>query len=477
MPSPQPPAPALPSYLSPVKLLGTGTFASVWCCEDRRGDPDAEDDVSVPRFVAVKVGNKSKSSSESMEIESEAYEYIQHMRGSSRVPLARCLGWSSVNDDGMSIPCLILKKYDIDVFQFMQMHVHYPKDSIYNKLFACRRRREQGDITYKRSRNSILCGRPIPLNIVKKITKALLSALEFLHDTCGLAHTDIKPDNLFFKGKALPEFVTERKKGRKEDKDKEEDKDKKDLDDSLLVNENSYSNNTNSMSLSIGLLSSEDGAHEHEWDCVLSDFGNVIRRFTEKREENKNYEDIPDEIEYIYERNMFQAKHYRAPECLLGIPRRQEMGEDSIYSDASKMDIWSVGCLVYEMITGKYLFNPRKSSSSSPVIPGTSASKREHIRQIIEITGCNNWTCFKDSPKYSTMFTEVNGKTRLKISGLIEIRNLDMCMQDDGVKDPMLRKQLCDFIAPMLAVNPKDRTSAHDMLKHQFLLPVDYGEK
>eukprot|EP00766_Chilomastix_caulleryi_P001453 gnl/Chilomastix_caulleri/2421.p1 GENE.gnl/Chilomastix_caulleri/2421~~gnl/Chilomastix_caulleri/2421.p1 ORF type:complete len:76 (+),score=15.41 gnl/Chilomastix_caulleri/2421:47-274(+) len=75
------------------------------------------------------------------------------------------------------------------------------------------------------------------------------------------------------------------------------------------------------------------------------------------------------------------------------------------------------------------------------------------------------------------MFNEVNGKTRFKSSGLIEIRSLDMCMQDDGIRDVGLRKQLCEFLLPMLKVNPLERASANDMLKSPFLLQTDFGEK
>ena len=36
----------------------------------------------------------------------------------------------------------------------------------------------------------------IPLNLCKKITKEVLIGLEFIHDVCGVIHTDLKPENV-----------------------------------------------------------------------------------------------------------------------------------------------------------------------------------------------------------------------------------------------------------------------------------------
>ncbi|OBZ71556.1 Serine/threonine-protein kinase SRPK [Grifola frondosa] len=43
---------------------------------------------------------------------------------------------------------------------------------------------------------------PLPVALVKRITKDVLLGLDYLHRSCGIIHTDIKPDNLLF---TLPE--------------------------------------------------------------------------------------------------------------------------------------------------------------------------------------------------------------------------------------------------------------------------------
>ena len=43
-----------------------------------------------------------------------------------------------------------------------------------------------------------------------------------------------------------------------------------------------------------------------------------------------------------------QTRHYRAPEIILGLNYNE------------KADIWSFGCLLLEMLTGEYFFDPKK---------------------------------------------------------------------------------------------------------------------
>jgi len=39
----------------------------------------------------------------------------------------------------------------------------------------------------------------IPIDIIKKLTKEILEGLDFLHRTCGVIHTDLKPENVMLK--------------------------------------------------------------------------------------------------------------------------------------------------------------------------------------------------------------------------------------------------------------------------------------
>lgn len=49
--------------------------------------------------------------------------------------------------------------------------------------------------------------------------------------------------------------------------------------------------------------------------------------------------------------NNIQTREYRSPEAILGLE----------YSTST--DIWSVACIVFELLTNDYLFKPKKTES------------------------------------------------------------------------------------------------------------------
>lgn len=43
--------------------------------------------------------------------------------------------------------------------------------------------------------------------IVREITRQMLIALDYLHSTCGIIHTDLKPENVVFEIDEQAKFV------------------------------------------------------------------------------------------------------------------------------------------------------------------------------------------------------------------------------------------------------------------------------
>ena len=167
----------------------------------------------------------------------------------------------------------------------------------------------------------------IPLKLANKIMKQALNGLNILHNNVRMIHTDIKPENLLIKGKSnlvkklikiFEKSNALKKKGNKrvnyikklyEDIDEETDEDDKISDEYI-----------------------------DDMELVISDFGSCY---------------LIDEID----NSVVQTKEYRAPEVILGIP----------YDE--KIDVWSLGCLYYEILTGDTLFdleyNKRKKMNKS----------------------------------------------------------------------------------------------------------------
>lgn len=64
-----------------------------------------------------------------------------------------------------------------------------------------------------------------------------------------------------------------------------------------------------------------------------------------------------------------QTRQYRSPEVMLGID----------YDTSA--DLWSFACMVFELITGNFLFDPRKAKD------GSYGKSDDHLAQMIELLG------------------------------------------------------------------------------------------
>lgn len=79
-----------------------------------------------------------------------------------------------------------------------------------------------------------------------------------------------------------------------------------------------------------------------------------------------------------------QTRQYRSPEVILG----------QSYNETS--DIWSFGCMIYEMLTGDLLFQPRQTQ--------TWGKNDDHLAQIQELIGNFHPHFIARSPKRHKYF-------------------------------------------------------------------------
>ena len=145
-----------------------------------------------------------------------------------------------------------------------------------------------------------------------------------------------------------------------------------------------------------------------------------------------------------------QTRQYRAPEVILGM------------SYDTSCDIWSAACVIFELLTGDFLFAPHT---------GRRYGKDEdHIAQIIELLGKmpkNFATC----GKYSSRLFNRRGELR-------HIRDLEFWKLEDVLaeKYDFSRQdalEIASFLLPMLEYNPRRRATAYDCLRHPWLCPND----
>jgi len=130
---------------------------------------------------------------------------------------------------------------------------------------------------------------------------------------------------------------------------------------------------------------------------------------------------------------------YRAPELLLGCQ-----------SYRYEVDIWSVGCIIYEMITRRTLFKCPKGNESG------------QIKAIFDICGTPN---IDEWPSLSESIKDTYFKNPIE-SSLHKFLEFNI---------PQEYKGAIDLIEKMLNLSPHKRINAEIAIKHEYLL--QYGNK
>ena len=149
---------------------------------------------------------------------------------------------------------------------------------------------------------------------------------------------------------------------------------------------------------------------------------------------------------------IIQTRQYRSPEVLIGVN----------YNETS--DIWSLACIVFELVTGDFLFQPEKGE--------TFTKNDDHVAKFIQTLGKMPKNFAKRGEYYNKFFTKEGKMRRVK-----EIKHI-------GIKEILIKKYhfkefeaqaLNDFLLPMLEFYPERRASARDLLRHPWLsMPPNY---
>jgi len=154
------------------------------------------------------------------------------------------------------------------------------------------------------------------------------------------------------------------------------------------------------------------------------------------------------------------SRFYRAPEIILGMP----------YDFA--LDIWSVGCTLYELYTGKILF--------------TGRSNNQMLKSVMECRGRFTTKMLKRSTFAGVHFDE-NGNFRSvevdKLTGKEVVKMLTLAKPTRDLRTRLLSasqglsddesKELnlfVDLLDRCLTLNPEKRITAGEALKHPFIM-------
>ncbi|KAF8856155.1 kinase-like protein [Acephala macrosclerotiorum] len=354
--------------------------------------------------------------------------------------------------------------------------------------------------------------RGIPMPLVKQITKQVLLGLDYLHRECGIIHTDLKPENVLIEIGDVEQIVRtyvkdEPKKDNKDDNPNGRRRRRTLITGSqplpsplnagfnhaeLLRYPGSSANSHTSLNqmmhegnespvktksappqdpvLMTGAIggsqtsspkTEKEDEEKHKQrektaDLLTREVSGISldKSSSNEKKEPTGFEKISVKIADLgnacwtthHFTNDIQTRQYRSPEVILGAKW------------GASTDVWSMAAMVFELITGDYLFDPQS---------GTKYGKDDdHIAQIIELLG--------QFPKSLTM----SGKWSQEIFNRKgELRNIhrlrhwalpDVLKEKYHFKEDEARK-VSEFLTPMLELVPDKRANAGGMAGAEWL--------
>eukprot|EP00835_Amoeboradix_gromovi_P003249 NODE_207_length_14754_cov_0.677994.p4 type:complete len:413 gc:universal NODE_207_length_14754_cov_0.677994:7630-8868(+) len=247
----------------------------------------------------------------------------------------------------------------------------------------------------------------IPTYLVKQMTYQILLGLDYLHQS-HLIHTDIKPENIlieidineYCKYVNLPYPPT--------------------LDQLRLLSKDDVStpDKVDSPFIFSKSYSPFKFGHSSIITVKIADLGNAC-------------------WDFHYFTNDISTRQYRTPETIIG----------SAWN--CTVDIWSLACMVFELLTGDYLFDPTAGRGYS--------KDDDHLAQISELLGVIP-TEFALSGRHSPDFFSRNGRLK-RISKLVSW-SLGSVLHEKYHFSEQESHIISEFMLPMLSIDPKNRATA-----------------
>eukprot|EP00124_Ichthyophonus_hoferi_P002202 Ihof_evm4s141 gene=Ihof_evmTU4s141 len=307
--------------------------------------------------------------------------------------------------------------------------------------------------------------------MVRDIARQVLAGCDYLHTKCHIIHTDIKPENILLgadhasvkrnaenalkrlaerkqpapRPAGQPLTKNQKKKLRQKANKAQKNEDDMDSTEANQIQENANGSiegeSTNEVEVLLKEMSIEEKGNEVDQSmtsetsknqplCVkLADLGNACW------------------VDYHFT-NDIQTRQYRSPEVIL------EAGYNT------SADIWSVACMLFELATGDYLFQPKSSKDYY--------KDEDHLALIIELMG--------PLPKHVALKGERSKEFLKKDGTLKHIHDLkpwglvDVLIEKYSFDRPVA-EEFASFLLPMLNVNAAKRATAAECLTHPWLFP------
>ncbi|KAH6657402.1 protein kinase dsk1 [Truncatella angustata] len=356
--------------------------------------------------------------------------------------------------------------------------------------------------------------RGIPRELVMQIAKQVLMGLDYMHRECGIIHTDLKPENVLIEIGDVEQVV---KKVVKTESDTEKENHRNGRRrrrtlitgsqplpsplnatfnrDNLFPSPKSHTSlNAMMQDTTPGAKSPNDDSREKTADILTKEVsgisldkpgsGSGSASPGDKKKKKRKGPIINVKIADLgnacwvshHFTNDIQTRQYRSPEVILG----GKWGAST--------DVWSMAAMVFELITGDYLFDPQS---------GTKYGKDDdHIAQIIELLGPFPKELWKNGRWSQEIFNkrgELRNIHRLRHWALSDVLREKYHFKDSKDLTPKEREEkerkakekksddedeealeyhpteVASFLTPMLELLPEKRANAGGMANHPWL--------
>ncbi|KAK2963870.1 putative serine/threonine protein kinase [Blattamonas nauphoetae] len=339
----------------PRHKLGWGQFSTVWLCENKK----------TGKYAAVKIIRSASNYSYAGKIEEDFLRLISKEDPENNHHVSHLLNSFWIHGDFGQHRCIAMEPLGLNLLALQRLYQDINDPPLNRNPRSMMARSLGTNTTFPR-----IFGVPLP--IAKLIIIQLLIALSFIHKPpVSLIHTDVKAENVLL---AWPVVYCEQN-----------------------GSASAWFGDRDPVSKSSTPVDGPDEKLFSKYLVKLADFGNAIRnpgsakdvltrRKTDSlnsRRKGVNYgisnhfgmrRDTPlvgmddrrldnekgdsqgrfDPLRFLLPTPLtpphrIQTRHYRAPEAILGC------------TPSPAADIWSVGCVAFEMVTGRVLFTPQGS--------------------------------------------------------------------------------------------------------------------